>query len=92
MRERKRVMESRADAFMALPGGIGTLEELMEMWTSRSLGMHAKPVAVLDCDGFYGPFFDWLRSLTERGFVRPTAFDVLIRARSVEEAFTRLGL
>ena len=92
MRERKRVMESRADAFMALPGGIGTLEELMEMWTSRSLGMHAKPVAVLDCDGFYGPFFEWLRSLTERGFVRRSAFDVLIRARSVDEAFTGLGL
>jgi uncharacterized protein (TIGR00730 family) len=92
MRERKRVMESRADAFMALPGGIGTLEELMEMWTSRSLGMHAKLVAVLDCDGFYGPFFEWLGSLAERGFVRPTAFDVLIRARSVDEAFTRLGL
>jgi uncharacterized protein (TIGR00730 family) len=92
MRERKRVMESRADAFMALPGGIGTLEELMEMWTSRSLGMHAKPVAVLDCDGFYRPFFEWLRSLTGRGFVRPAAFDVLIRARTVDEAFARLGL
>lgn len=92
MRERKRIMESRADAFLALPGGIGTLEELMEMWTSRSLGMHAKPVAVLDPDGFYEPFLAWLASLTERGFVRPAAFDALIRAHSVDEAFARLGL
>jgi hypothetical protein len=92
MRERKRVMESRADAFLALPGGIGTLEELMEMWTSRSLGMHAKPVAVLDPDGFYDPFVAWLSSLAERGFVRRAAFDALIRARSVDEAFARLGL
>jgi uncharacterized protein (TIGR00730 family) len=92
MRERKRIMESRADAFLALPGGIGTLEELMEMWTSHSLGMHDKPVAVLDPDGFYRPFFGWLSSLAERGFVRPAALGALIRAGSVDEAFRRLGL
>ena len=67
-------------------------KRLMEMWTSRSLGMHAKPVAVLDPDGFYEPFFGWVRSLCERGFVRTAALDVLIRASSVDEAFTRLGL
>ena len=55
MRERKRIMDERADAFLALPGGIGTLEELFEIWTSRVLGMHDKPVVVLDPDGFVRP-------------------------------------
>src|SRR4051795_8006573 len=55
MRDRKALMDARADAFIALPGGIGTLEELFEVWTSGSLDMHAKPVIVLDADGFYDP-------------------------------------
>ena len=92
MRDRKREMESRADAFLALPGGIGTLEELFEMWTSASLTMHTKPVAVLDPDGFYDPLWAWLDDLVTRGFVRQPALDLLIRATSVDEAFTRLGL
>jgi hypothetical protein len=91
MRERKRVMESRADAFLALPGGIGTLEELFEMWTSLSLTMHDKPVAVLDPDGFYEPMWSWLESLVPRGFVRPAALEVLVRASTVDAAFKALG-
>ena len=55
MHERKARMSELSDAFVALPGGIGTLEELFEMWTSSSLGMHPKPVIVLDPDGFYAP-------------------------------------
>ncbi len=51
MRERKAVMEERSDAFLALPGGLGTLEELFEVWTARSLALHDKPVVVLDPDG-----------------------------------------
>ena len=51
MRERKAEMERRCDAFLTLPGGIGTLEELFEIWTARSLGLHGKPVVVLDPDG-----------------------------------------
>lgn len=92
MRERKRVMDARADAFLALPGGIGTLEELFEMWTSLSLTMHRKPVAVLDPDGFYDPLWAWLDALRERGFVRQAALDVLVRARTIDEAFAGLGL
>jgi uncharacterized protein (TIGR00730 family) len=92
MRERKRAMEERADVFLALPGGIGTLEELFEMWTSASLTMHAKPVAVLDPDGFYDPLWAWLQNLVTRGFVRQAALDLLVRASSVDEAFARLGL
>jgi uncharacterized protein (TIGR00730 family) len=92
MRERKRVMDERSGAFLALPGGIGTLEELFEMWTSLSLGMHAKPVAVLDPDGFYDPLWRWLDDLIARGFVRQAAVDVLHRARTVDEAFAALNL
>ena len=92
MRERKRIMDDRSDAFLALPGGIGTLEELFEMWTSRSLGMHDKPVAVLDPDGLFEPFWVWLRDLVDRGFVRAEALDTLHRTTTVDEAFAALRL
>jgi uncharacterized protein (TIGR00730 family) len=92
MRERKRVMDARSDAFLALPGGIGTLEELFEMWTSLSLGMHAKPVAVLDPDGVYDPLWAWLDTMIARGFVRQAALDVLHRVRGVDAAFAALNL
>ena len=92
MRERKRVMDERAEAFLALPGGIGTLEELFEMWTSLSLTMHAKPVAVLDPDGLFDPLWRWLGTLVGRGFVRQAALDVLHRTRTVDAAFAALSL
>jgi uncharacterized protein (TIGR00730 family) len=92
MRERKRIMDSRSDAFLALPGGIGTLEELFEMWTSLSLGMHAKPVAVLDPDGLFDPLWRWLDDLVRRGFVRQEALDLLARTTTVDDAFAALKL
>jgi uncharacterized protein (TIGR00730 family) len=88
MRERKAEMDRRADAFLVLPGGIGTLEEFFEVWTAASLGMHAKPVVVLDHDGFYGPLWAWLGDLEKRGFVRREALDTLLLARTVPEALT----
>jgi uncharacterized protein (TIGR00730 family) len=91
MRERKRIMDSRADAFLALPGGIGTLEELFEVWTAGSLGMHAKPVVVLDVAGFYAPLWAFLDGLRGNGFVRQAALDCLHRARTAEEAVAILG-
>jgi uncharacterized protein (TIGR00730 family) len=87
MRERKRVMDERCDVVLALPGGIGTLEELFEMWTAGSLGMHDKPVIVLDPDGFYDPLWSYLDTLRDKGFVRQAALDVLHRVASVEAAF-----
>jgi uncharacterized protein (TIGR00730 family) len=91
MRERKRVMDERSDAFLALPGGLGTLEELFEVWTALSLGMHTKPVAVLDPDGFYDPLWSYLDALHSRGFVRSAALDVLSRATTVAGAFAALA-
>jgi uncharacterized protein (TIGR00730 family) len=86
MRERKRVMDERSDAFVALPGGLGTLEELLEVWTTRSLAMHVKPVVVLDPDGLYSPLWAYLETLAARKFVRPAAFDALQRVTTIEAA------
>ncbi|MCW2613735.1 MAG: hypothetical protein JWN08_729 [Frankiales bacterium] len=86
MRERKALMDERADAFLALPGGIGTLEELFEVWTARSLGLHVKPVVVLDVDGLYAPLKLQLDVMTDRGFVRPQARAALQWATGVDEA------
>jgi uncharacterized protein (TIGR00730 family) len=87
MRERKKIMDDRSDVFIALPGGIGTLEELFEVWTSASLGMHSKPVIVLDPDGFFVPLWYYLEALAGEGFVRRAALDVLHRVESVDAAF-----
>lgn len=91
MRERKQLMDERSDAFIALPGGIGTLEELFEVWTAHSLGMHPKPVIVLDPFGFYAPLWSFLEALREKGFVRDAALDSLQRADSVDTAFDVLA-
>ena len=91
MRERKREMDERSDAFLALPGGIGTLEELFEVWTAGSLDMHPKPVLVLDDDGFYDGLWSFLDSLRDRGFVREAALARLHRVRSVDAAFALLA-
>lgn len=87
MRERKALMDAHADAFLILPGGIGTMEEFFEAWTSWSLGMHAKPVIVLDPGGFYEPLWQFVTSMIEAGFVRQAAWQLLHRVGSVDEAF-----
>ena len=69
MHERKRMMAERADAFLALPGGIGTFEELFEVWTWRQLGYHDKPIGLLDCGNYYAPLLTFLRSSVGHGFM-----------------------
>jgi uncharacterized protein (TIGR00730 family) len=86
MRERKAEMDERSDAFLALPGGIGTLEELFEVWTSRSLVFHSKPVVLLDPEGFYTPLLDWITTLASDGFVRSGALGTLHVATTVDQA------
>jgi hypothetical protein len=90
MRTRKRLMDDYADGFLTLPGGLGTLEELTEVWTARFLGMHAKPVVALDVDGLYAPLRAQVDLMVERGFVRPEAAGALQWASSVDEAFLLL--
>ncbi len=86
MRERKALMDARADAFVVLPGGLGTLEELLEVWVARTLGMHDKPVVVCDPTGLLDPLERMVDHLEEAGFVRPSARDALQWARSPQEA------
>lgn len=86
MRERKALMEAHADAFLALPGGLGTCEELFEVWTSGYLGMHAKPVVLLDPDDHWTGLLDWVRGLGGRGFVTPDALAHLRVTTTVEAA------
>jgi uncharacterized protein (TIGR00730 family) len=86
MRERKQVMEDRSDAFLALPGGIGTLEELFETWTAGYLGMHDKPVVMLDPDGHYDGLWAWLAELVDTGYVQPGALARIVVTRDVEAA------
>jgi uncharacterized protein (TIGR00730 family) len=86
MRARKGLMDARSDAFLTLPGGLGTLEELLEVWVARSLGMHDKPVVALDVDGLYAPLREQVALMVDRGFVRAPAVGALQWATSVEEA------
>jgi uncharacterized protein (TIGR00730 family) len=86
MRERKQVMEERSDAFIALPGGIGTLEELFETWTAGYLGMHDKPVVMLDPYGHYDGLRTWLQGLVDAGYVHPAALARLVVVRDIEGA------
>jgi uncharacterized protein (TIGR00730 family) len=70
MHERKALMASLSDAFVALPGGLGTLEELFEVWTWAQLGIHRKPLGFLDTLGFYAPLLSFLDSAVDAGFIR----------------------
>lgn len=71
MHERKAMMAELADAFIALPGGLGTLEEFFEMWTWAQLGFHQKPLGLLGGAGFFGPLLQFLDNLVSQRFVRP---------------------
>jgi uncharacterized protein (TIGR00730 family) len=77
MHERKARMAELADAFVALPGAAGTLEELFEAWTWGMLGLHAKPVALLDVDGFWQPLLAQLRRMVDDGYLEGRRLDAL---------------
>jgi len=70
LRERKAIMEERADAFVALPGGFGTLEELLEIITLKQLRYHAKPIVILDVDGYYDPLLEQFERMFTEDFAR----------------------
>lgn len=86
MRERKGEMDRRSDAFIALPGGIGTLEELLEVWTARTLGMHDKPVVVCDPDDAFAPLRAQVAQIVQRGFARPAIDAAITWCRTAPEA------
>jgi uncharacterized protein (TIGR00730 family) len=90
LRERKGQMDSRSDGFLALPGGLGTLDEIFEIWVSRTLGMHDKPLVVLDPDGVFAMMRAQVDDLVLRGFARPAVRDAIQWATEVGEAFDML--
>jgi len=91
MHARKARMAELADAFVALPGGVGTLEELFEVFTWQLLGLHAKPVLLLDPDGFYDPLVEQLDRIVEQGYLSAGKRAALVRVTGVDELLDRLG-
>jgi len=90
MHERKRLMFEHADAFIALPGGIGTLEEFVEQLTWQQLGRHSKPVLLANIDGFWEPLLALLAHMRETEFIRANLSVEVLKAERVEEILPRL--
>jgi uncharacterized protein (TIGR00730 family) len=90
MHERKRLMFERSDAFVALPGGIGTLEELVEQLTWQQLGRHSKPVLLANIDGFWEPLLALLAHMRATEFIRPTLGVEILKAERAEDILPRL--
>jgi uncharacterized protein (TIGR00730 family) len=90
MHERKRLMFEHSDAFVALPGGIGTLEELVEQLTWQQLGRHSKPVLLANVDGFWEPLLALLAHMRATQFIRPSLAVDILKAERVEDIIPRL--
>lgn len=90
MHERKRRMAEQADAFVALPGGIGTLEEFFEAWTWRQLGYHDKPVGLLNLNGYYDSLLTFLHGSVAQDFMAPWQMDLIRTGDSVPELLAGL--
>jgi uncharacterized protein (TIGR00730 family) len=90
MRERKGLIEKLADGFIALPGGIGTLEELFEIWVGRYLGFHNKPIAVLDPESVYGSLRTALNDLTVNNFMKPGQHELVEWCSDINKALDHI--
>jgi uncharacterized protein (TIGR00730 family) len=90
MHERKALMAEYADAFLSLPGGLGTLEEILEVWSWRQIGFNDDPVCLFDIGGFWKPLLGALQGLVDAGFVRQEVMDDLVVADDLDEALMGL--
>lgn len=90
MHTRKALMSERGDVFLVLPGGIGTFEEFFETWTWHQLGLHDKPIIMLNVYGYYDPLLQFLQSGVDEGFIKPEHHCHLRIATSIDEAFELL--
>ncbi|KZV52779.1 hypothetical protein F511_39717 [Dorcoceras hygrometricum] len=90
MHERKAEMARHSDAFIALPGGYGTLEELLEVITWAQLGIHNKPVGLLNVDGYYNSLLSFVDKAVEEGFVSPSARRIIVSAQTPKELVKKL--
>ena len=92
MHERKAMMAELSHGFIAMPGGMGTLEELFEMLTWSQLGIHAKPIGLLNVDGFYDGLTGFIRHATEQGFIRPQHAALLHCSADPQDLLRRLAV
>jgi uncharacterized protein (TIGR00730 family) len=90
MHTRKTMMAQASDAFVALPGGFGTMEELMEIITWNYLGIHAKPIVVFNVDGYYDDIIKWVRKAVGEEFVGVGNKDIVVEAKSADEVVGRI--
>ena len=91
MHQRKALMAELCDAFVALPGGIGTFEELFEAWTWGQLGVHTKPCAIVNVNGFFDPLVAFLDSVVDAGFITPQHRQMLLVVDSPEHLLSALA-
>ncbi len=84
LRDRKAIMDERGDAFVALPGGLGTLEEVLEVLTLKQLGYHRKAIAVLDLDGYFDPLWTQIQRGIDLGFIKAEFLDLWYPAPDVD--------
>jgi hypothetical protein len=90
MHQRKQMMAEHADAFLALPGGIGTFEEFFEVWTWRQLGYHNKPIGLLNVDGYYDGLLAFMRSTVGQGFVSDWQMDLIQQSADLQTLLPQL--
>lgn len=90
MGERKQLMETNADAFVGFPGGYGTMDEIFEIATDAQLGMHTKPVAIFNPNGFYDLLIAQLKHFRDEGFLRPFHHDLIMVTKTLDELFEGL--
>ncbi|CAN6273548.1 unnamed protein product [Urochloa humidicola] len=90
MHQRKAEMARQSDAFIALPGGYGTLEELLEVIAWAQLGIHDKPVGLLNVDGYYNPLLSFIDKAVEEEFIKPTARSIIVLAPTPKEIIQKL--
>jgi cytokinin riboside 5'-monophosphate phosphoribohydrolase len=90
LRDRKAIMDERADAFVALPGGLGTLEEILEVMTLKQLGYHDKPIAVLDLGGYFDPLWAQIQRGIDERFIKAEFLDLWYPAPDIDALFRYL--
>ncbi len=91
MHTRKALMGEKADAFLILPGGFGTMEEMFEVLAWQTLGLHTKPIVLLNTAGFYDGLLGWLDHAVTQGMLKPRSRTILLVATSVSEALDLVG-
>jgi uncharacterized protein (TIGR00730 family) len=91
MHERKAIMAERADAFVALPGGYGTLDELFEILTWRQLHLHQKPIGLLNVKGYFDPLLQMVDRMKEEGFLQAENHQLILSANTVGDLFAQLS-